>query len=305
MTSRIIAVANQKGGVGKTTLTLGLAAAVANSGRRVLVVDMDPQSNASSTLLPDYVDPGGSDDSFLTTNDILQDGVDPADIVDAVHQTPWQSIDLIPAEQRLANRDVEGSTGIELRLRRMLRGLPADAYDLVLLDCPPSVGRLTVNALLAAHEILLVAGPDRYAQNALNQIGETLRIVRELHDHQIETAGLVINGFENTREARLRRDQLYDRFGAKVLLVMPKRTVLVGAAGAHQSIFTVPTAPAREVCHLLTELARSLGLIGAREMTPEIEIVSDAAESVEDTYAASHPEGNPMGADERDIVAGA
>ena len=272
--TRIIAVANQKGGVGKTTFALGLAGAVANTGRRVLVVDMDPQANASQTLLPDY-DVEVQRDDFYTVNDILEHGVEPADLPGAIHRTGWAGVDLIPSQQALAHRDVEGATGIEMRLRRVLRGLDLldEDYDVVLLDCPPSVGRLTVNAFLAASEIVLISHPDSYGHNALNQIDETLKTVRDAYDHDIEVAGLVINMFEETTEAIARTEQLRARFGDKVLLVMRKRAVLRAAQSENRSVFAMGTHPAaREVAGWFTDLARALRLIGARETVPEVEV---------------------------------
>lgn len=294
MTSRILAIANQKGGVGKTTTTLGLAAAIAHTGRRVLVIDMDPQANASSTLLPDYderlrrsKDSAEPDYVFYTTNDILENGVEPADIFEAIVETPWDRVDLIPSQQSLANRDTEGAIGVETRLRRILMGLDLaeDPYDAVLLDCPPSVGKLTVNALVAASEILLISGPDRYGHNALNQIEETLKTVRDSYLHTIEVAGLVINMYENTNEANLRTDQLKERFGDKVLLVMPKRTVLSHAAGSNQSVFTVARRDAQEVAGWFTDLARELRLIAKREVVPDLPQIDEANETAHETVA--------------------
>lgn len=275
----IISIANQKGGVGKTSTTLGLAAAIANTDRRVLIVDMDPQSNASSTLLPDYDELRKSED-FFTSNDLLEAGVDPSDVQEAILGTPWPGVDLIPAQQALANRDLEGSTGIEMRLRRVLRGLDdlPKPYDVVLIDCPPSVGRLTVNALLASQSIVFIAEPDRYSSNALDQIQATLQTVREVYEHDIEVSGLVINMYENTNEANQRTEELKARFDDEVLLVMPKRTVIAAAAGMNTSVFAVKgRQDAREVADMYTALARRLKLIGRREATPlPIEVDEDS-----------------------------
>lgn len=293
--SRIVAIANQKGGVGKTTTALGLAGAIAHSGRRVLVIDMDPQANSSQTLLPDYDDLVQRDD-FYTTNDVLEAGLDPAALLDAIVETPWENVDLIPSQQALAHRDVEGATGIEMRLRRMLKGLDGmpDPYAAVLLDCPPSVGRLTVNALLAAQEIVLISHPDSYGQNALNQIEETLKTVREAYDHNIEVAGLVINMYEDTTESQMRAAQLRARFGHRVLSTMRKRTVIKSAQGQHVSVFSMGTPPAKEVAGWFTDLARTLRLIGARETVPDVVVTHDDFPASEDA-ATSEPEQAAVG----------
>lgn len=291
MTSpRILAIANQKGGVGKSTTTLGLAGAIAHTGRRVLIIDMDPQANSSQTLLPDYDERVARED-FFTTNDVLEAGMDPSDLGEAIVATPWEHVDLIASQQALAHRDVEGATGIEMRLRRVLRGLDAlpEPYDVVLVDCPPSVGRLTVNAFLAASEILLISHPDSYGQNALNQIDETLKTVRESYDHDLRVAGLVINMYEDTNESKLRAGQLEARFGNTVLLTMRKRAVVRTAQGEHRSVFAMGTPAAREVAGWFTDLARTLRLIGARETVPEVLVTEDTEAEANDEagYAAN------------------
>ncbi len=255
---RTVAVVNQKGGVGKTTTVLGLAGAAAQTGRRVLVVDMDPQSNASQTLLPDYNQRLAS--GMFTTNDLLDQAVDPADVNDAVVSTPWTGVDLVPAEQRLANRDLEGTTGVEVRLRRVLRGLTT-GYDAILIDCPPSVSRLTVNALTAARSVLLICEPDAYGRHALDQIDATLATVRSAYDHDVTVLGLVVNMFEHTVEATRRTEELRARYGADLLAVLPKRTVISAAAGAGESVFALRRPDAREVAEAFTALAARIGLL--------------------------------------------
>lgn len=273
MTSRILAVANQKGGVGKTTITLALAAAIANSGRRVLIVDMDPQANASQTLIPNFARRVAADaeDYFVTVNDVLEVGAEPSDLGEAIHATPWVGVDLIAAKQQLANRDVEGTTGIETRLRWMLAGLETlpEPYDVVLLDCPPSVGRLTVNAFVAAPEILLVVEPDLYGENALNQIEATLDVVRRSYAHTIAITGLIINKVGDNNEAKRRVEDLRARYAqAHVATIRRRAALFTEAAGANESIFSSPRRDAAEVADWFTELARDLRLIGAREAVP-------------------------------------
>lgn len=252
-----VAVVNQKGGVGKSSTVLGLAGAVAHAGHKALVIDMDPQSNSSQTLLPDYAERLAA--GMFSTHDLLEAGVNPDDAGDAITQTSWANVDLIPSVEALATREVEGSTGIETRLRRVLKGLPA-GYDRILIDCPPSLGRLTVNSLLAAGRVLLVAEPDAYSQQALVRTLTTLGQVRDAYEHSLDVLGVVINKVPaGTVEAALRVDQIQAEFGDRVLALIPQRTIIPRAAGRNQSVFDLSRPDARALADLYTELARRIG----------------------------------------------
>lgn len=253
-----VAVVNQKGGVGKSSTVLGLAGAVADSGKKILVIDMDPQSNASQTLLPDFDERVASGEMF-STHDLLEAGVDPDDAPEAIVATTWPNVDLIPSVEALATREVEGSTGIETRLRRVLRGVP-HGYDHILIDCPPSLGRLTVNALLAAGKVLLIAEPDMYSQQALTRTLTTLEQVRDSYDHSVEVLGVVINKVEiGTNEGQIRVAQIREQFADKVLAVLPKRTIVRVAAGRNQSVFHLNRPDAAQVAEGYRSLQTAIG----------------------------------------------
>ena len=128
-----LALANQKGGVGKTATTLGLASAVAHAGGNVLVVDMDPQANATTGLGIDV------DEQTLTTYDLMSKGVAGA-AAEAILATPWDRVDLIPADEALATIESDGANDLIFRLDIAFEGVDLSAYDLVLVDCPPSLG---------------------------------------------------------------------------------------------------------------------------------------------------------------------
>lgn len=265
---RVIAVGGLKGGPGKTTISVGLSAAVANAQRRVLLIDMDPQANASQTVLPDYEERLAAGTLF-TTHDLTEPGVDPADVPDAITATAWPGVDLIASAEALAQREFENTLGMDTRMRRAITGIP-DVYDTVILDCPPSLGRLTVNAMLAAEGFLMVAEADNYSSKALLRTLRTLEEARVAYDHPIQALGIVVNRFDaGTKEDRKRLKEFRKQHVDDVLAVIPKRTVIRRAAGNHQSVFQLQRPDAAEVAGMYTELAGRLGLLEARKPSVE------------------------------------
>jgi len=181
---RTIACANQKGGVGKTTTVVNLATFLARVGERVLIVDLDPQGNATSGF--------GIDRRTLerSTYDSMVDGVELRSIVlPGVEGT----VDLAPAAIALAGADVElaGAPARERRLRRLLEPI-RDDYDLILIDCPPSLGLLTVNALTAADAVLIPLQSEYYALEGLTQLLATIELVRDHLNPRLAIDGVVI-----------------------------------------------------------------------------------------------------------------
>jgi chromosome partitioning protein len=168
--AEVVACANQKGGVGKTTTVVSVAAYLALDGRRVLVVDMDPQGNATSGLGVDRAAAGRSVYEALTTD---------VPIVEVTRPTAIDGLGVAPSSRDLAGAEVElvGLPGRERRLQRALRDA-VDRYDFVLLDCPPSLGLLTVNALTAADSVLVPLQCEYYALEGLTQLMATIELVR-------------------------------------------------------------------------------------------------------------------------------
>jgi chromosome partitioning protein len=181
---RTIACANQKGGVGKTTTVVNLASLLADSGDRVLLIDLDPQGNATSGL--------GIDRSAIDRSayDGLLDGVDLADLV---VQGSSPGVDVVPSAIALAGAEVElaGSTGRERRLRAALGSL-AGRYDVIFIDCPPSLGLLTVNALTAADAVLIPLQCEYYALEGLTQLLATIDLVRDHLNPRLAIDGVVL-----------------------------------------------------------------------------------------------------------------
>ena len=185
---RITACTNQKGGVGKTTTVINLAAFLALSGTRTLVIDLDPQGNATSGL--------GVDRRTVERSayDLL---VDRAPLSELVMGTPVQGLDLLPSSPSLSGAEVElvGLAGRERRLTASLAELNG-RYDRVLIDCPPSLGLLTVNALTAADGVLIPIQTEYYALEGLSQLVNTIRRVREGLNPRLEIEGVLLTMYD-------------------------------------------------------------------------------------------------------------
>lgn len=222
-TARIIAVCNQKGGVGKTTSAVNLASALALEGVKVLLIDLDPQANATGGL--------GINKREVQRSiyDLLLQGL-PADQV--VLKTPIESLQLIPSQVALSGAEIElvGTEGRERRLKGIVQPL-RDSYDLILIDSPPSLGLLTVNALTAADGVLIPLQCEYYALEGLSQLLETIRMVQ-----QSLNSGLVVEGVLLTMadfRTKLTEDviqEVRNFFGSKVFDVVVPRSVRLSEA---------------------------------------------------------------------------
>ncbi len=197
----ITALVNQKGGVGKTTVTLGLAAAYAARGRRVLVVDLDPQANATTGL-------GVYEVNHAIDTALLSDASGSVNAV--IQKAGWSHpefpipVDIAPSSPQLAKCEPQLATdmiGAQDRLAVALEGV-AERYDDVLIDCAPSLGLLTVNALFAADRVLIVAEPAAWSSDGVDQILLNVKRIAERRAGRPEVAGIVINRLGRTRDAQ-------------------------------------------------------------------------------------------------------
>ena len=242
---RIIAVANQKGGVGKTTTTVNLAVALAMHGLRVVVLDLDPQGNASTALGIDH--PAGTPSTY----DVLLDGAALSSVLAPVASTT--GLFCVPATIDLAGSEVELTTADarEFRLRQALAESQV-AYDYVLIDCPPSLGLLTLNALVAAREMLIPIQCEYYALEGLAQLLGTVELVQAHLNPALAVSNVLLTMYDGrTRLADQVADEVRGHFGAAVLQsVIPRNIRVSEAPGFGQTVMTYDPTSRGAVAYL-------------------------------------------------------
>ncbi len=222
--ARIIAIANQKGGVGKTTTAINLGACLAVAERRTLVIDIDPQANATSGL---GVSKAGVDRSIY---DVLVEGV-PAEaaIIPEVH---FPFLDILPATRDLVGVEVElvNRPSRETILREALQAV-RDRYDFILIDAPPSLGMLTLNTLAAADSVLIPIQCEFYALEGLSQLLNTVRIVQRNLNASLQIEGVLLTMYDGRLNlSRQVADEAKEYFGAKVFRTAIPRNVRIAEA---------------------------------------------------------------------------
>ena len=248
---RIIAVANQKGGVGKTTTTVNLAASIAEAGHRVLIVDLDPQANASTGL---GLEPRSLEHSIyhVMLHDVRPD--------EAIEPTEVKGLFILPSSLDLAGAEIElvPMMGRENRLRGAIESIIED-YDYVFIDCPPSLGLLTINALTAAKEVLVPIQCEYYALEGLGQLIRNVELVRVNLNPELEISHIVLVMFDpRTKLAGQVVDEVRNHFGDRVCTNVIPRTVRLSEAPSFGQPITIfdPTSRGAEAYRAVAEEVR-------------------------------------------------
>ena len=247
---RIVVIVNQKGGVGKTTTTLGLASAARAAGRRVLVVDLDPQASSTWIL---GVDPAEVE---VSVEDVIQG----RSVRGAIVPSAWgPDIDLVPASGSLQKLETQRSVS---SLRRSLASLQsgADAYDVVLIDCPPALGALTTSGLTAAQHVLIVVEPSALGLRGIDAVADSIDAAWESSNPDLELAGVIVNRVPAvSAEADRQLEALSRSVGRRSVWepYIPQRVIVNEAVGERRSIHSMG-ARAGDVSEAFDALWRKL-----------------------------------------------
>ena len=251
----VIATANQKGGVGKTTTSVNLAGELAKQGLRVLLIDCDPQGNATTSL---GIDKRALD---LTTYEVLMDLADPSS---AIQSTGRPGYDLLPAGENLAGAMVELTTveDREWRMQALVRDV-APNYDVVMLDCPPSLGLLTLNALCAADFVLIPLQCEYLALEGLAQLKGTIERVQQQYNPRLAILGVVMTMYDGrTNLAQQVVEEVRRYFPQRIFNTLIPRSVRVGEAPSYGQLLAEydPQSRATQAYALLgQEIIKRLG----------------------------------------------
>jgi len=245
---RAVAILNQKGGVGKTTVTLGLAAAASAAGRRVLVMDLDPQASCTWVLGNEPVD------GDVVVADVLAG----APLDEAIVAAGWDdAISLVPGSA--ATADAVDAAGTE-RLRTALAALPDDAYDAILVDCPPTLGGATRSALTAARHALIVVDPSALGLRGIGSLADAVDGVWEGDNPDLDLCGVVVNRVPAvSSEAERRIDELGRIVGRSTIWrpTVPQRVIVNQAIGERRPIHAYGSRAA-DVTHAFDDLWKRL-----------------------------------------------
>jgi len=247
--SRILTIANQKGGVGKTTTAVNLAASLAAAERRTLLIDVDPPGNAGSAL--------GTrrDDSEHSIYEVLLDDLP---LAEAVRKTELKFLDLVPASKHLVGAELELAAidGRESRLRRAVESI-AGSYEYIVIDCPPSLGLLTLNGLVAGQGVIIPLQCEYYALEGLADVLKTIELVRASANPGLRVDGIVLTMFSPNNLANQVADEIRRTFANQVFNTVIPRNVRLSEAPSHGKPILLYDVSSKG-CQSYLELAREV-----------------------------------------------
>lgn len=223
---KVISIFNQKGGVGKSTTTINLGAALGQKGKNVLIVDIDPQGNTTSGL--------GVEKRELKASvyDIL---INESNINNIIIETSAKNVSLVPSNVELAGAEVEliGMENRELKLKRALNNV-SNKFDIILIDCPPSLGILSINALSASNSVLIPIQCEYYALEGVSQLVETIKLVKRSLNPDLEIEGVILSMFDGRTNLSIQVvDEVKKFFQGKVYTTIIPRNVRLAEAPSH------------------------------------------------------------------------
>ena len=247
--AKVISIASQKGGTGKTSTSISLAAGLARQDRRVLLIDIDSQANASKVLLPHYQDEIGKDESLYRT------------IVErkslSVQKTSIANLAIVPSHILLSDTDVILTTALDHREARLKTELDKirDYYDYVFIDCPPALGWLSINAFTASDEVMVVISPGYFELESTVQIGKTIAEVRQNFNSALKLRGFLFTMSDPTVNSRTSIKLLRQTYPDQVLdTIIPRNVDLKDASFNKQDVFGFsPKSAAALAYHRLIE----------------------------------------------------